>query len=54
MAEKKRSIFEEVGGAKTAPVPRAGGLIEKGRGGARRGPDRRTVGLKRIVRKLGL
>ncbi|MCA8879806.1 MAG: COX15/CtaA family protein [Rhodobacteraceae bacterium] len=37
MAEKKRSIFEEVGGAKTAPVPRAGGLIEKGRGGARRG-----------------
>ena len=37
MSEKKRSIFEEVGGAKAAPVRPAGGLIDRGRGGARLG-----------------
>ena len=37
MSEKKRSIFEDVGGPKTAPVRPAGGLIDRGRSGARLG-----------------
>ena len=37
MSEKKRSIFEDVGGSKTAPVRPAGGLIDRGRSGARLG-----------------
>ena len=37
MSEKKRSIFEEVGGPRTAPARPAGGLIERGRGGSRLG-----------------
>ena len=37
MSDKKRSIFEDVGGPKTAPVRPAGGLIDRGRSGARLG-----------------